>query len=115
MPTPNPRAMTQSPVALATEALRTAEASCPPYSNRFSRRDFTQAQLFAILVLRLFFKTDYRGIAQLLHDFSDLRQVLGLTKVPHFTTLQKAEQRLLKKRASPTSCTPSFNARIHAA
>jgi len=33
----------------------------PKYANKYSRRDFTCAQLFAILVLRKFFKQDYRG------------------------------------------------------
>jgi hypothetical protein len=95
------RAMTQSPVALAREALRAGRAGLEPYSSRFSRKDFTQPQLFAILVLRQFFKTDYRGIIQMLQDFSDLRSALGLKKVPHYSTLCYAEERLLKKGLSP--------------
>ena len=74
--------MTKSPVALAREALRIAQKALPSYSHRFSPKTFTQAQLFAILVLRQFFKTDYRGVIHLLQDFADLRAVLGLTKVP---------------------------------
>jgi len=92
--------MTKSPVRLAREALELAERALPRYSNRFSRRDFTQAQLFAILALRQFFKTDYRGIVQLLVDFSDLRKALGLKKVPHYSTLCYAQKRLLKKGLS---------------
>jgi hypothetical protein len=49
--------------------------------------------------LRKFFKTDYRGIVAILRDHSDLRQVLGLTRVPHFTTLQKAACRLMETAA----------------
>ena len=90
--------MTKSPVALAKTALRTAKASLSTYSSHYSRRDYTQHQLFAILVLRQFLKTDYRGIIQMLEDFSDLRKVLGLKKVPHYSTLCYAEQRLLKRR-----------------
>ncbi len=48
-------------------------------------------------MLRQFLKTDYRGIIQMLCDFSDLRKVLGLKKVPHYSTLCYAEKRLLKK------------------
>lgn len=91
------RTMTKSPVALAREAIRTAQAAVPDYSSVYSRHDFTQHQLFAILVLRQFLKTDYRGIIQMLADFSDLRKVLGLRKVPHYSTLCYAEKRLLKK------------------
>lgn len=89
--------MTKSPVALAKEALRVAQDALPSYSHRFSPKVFTQPQLFAMLVLRHFFKTDYRGVVQMLKDLSDLRQVLGLKKVPHYSTLCYAEKRLLKK------------------
>ena len=89
--------MTKSPVALAKQAVRTAKKALPLYSAKRSRHDFTQAQLFAILVLRQFFQTDYRGIVQLFEDLKDLQKALGISKIPHFTTLQKAQQRLLKK------------------
>ena len=91
------RAMTKSPVALAKQALRIAKGALPTYSSVYSRHDFTQYQLFAILILRQFLKTDYRGIIQLLKDFSDLRKTLKLKKIPHYSTLCYAEQRLLKK------------------
>jgi hypothetical protein len=97
------RSMTKSPVALAREALAVAEAALAAYSSRFSKRDFTQPQLFAILALRQFFKTDYRGTVQMLHDFSELRNVLKLKKVPHYSTLCYAERRLLKKGLSGRS------------
>jgi len=45
----------------------------PRYSNRYSRRDFTLARLFALLALRRFFKTDYRGIVAYLHDMTGRR------------------------------------------
>jgi len=43
---------------------------------------------------------DYRGFVALLADSSDLREVLGLTKVPHFTTLGVAEKRLFRRGSS---------------
>ena len=94
------RSMTKSPVALGREALKVAKAGLPIYSSHYSRKDFTQHQLFAILVLRQFFKTDYRGIIQMLRDFSDLRRALKLNKIPHYSTLCYAEKRLLKKGLS---------------
>jgi len=107
--------MTKSPVALAQEALALAQQALDPYSSARSRHDFTQHQLFAILALRQFFRTDYRGVAQLLEDLSDLRGVLMLKKVPHFTTLQKAEQRLRKKGLSIPFSTQSSNGRAEPA
>lgn len=95
--------MTKSPRAVAREALRLARASLPPYSSKFSRKDYTQHQLFALLALKTFFKTDYRGLTQLLHDFPALREDLGLAGVPHYSTLCYAAARLLQKRGSPPS------------
>src|SRR5581483_4392628 len=94
------RPMTKSPINLARTALHAAQNTLATYSCKKSNHLYTQPQLFAILVLRQFFNTDYRGIVQLLHDWSDLRVVLGLKSVPHFTTLQKAEARFLKKTPS---------------
>jgi hypothetical protein len=67
-----------------------------PYSHPCSPKKFTQPQLFACLVVKTFFKTDYRGIAQLLIDLPDLVRTLELRHVPHFTTFQKALKRLVK-------------------
>jgi hypothetical protein len=105
MKTPIP--MTKSPRAVAQEALRLAQDALPPYSAVRSRKDFTQHQLFAVLALKTFFKTDYRGVAQLLKDFAELRDDLGLAKVPHYSTLCYAAGRLLKKgRSCASSCAP---------
>jgi len=95
--------MTKSPRAVAREALRLAQESLPAYSSRFSRKDFTQHQLFALLALKTFFKTDYRGVVALLDDFPELRADLGLDKVPHYSTLCYAAGRLLKKGGSSAS------------
>ena len=96
--------MTKSPVALAKEALQVAEAALAAYSHPNWPKKFTQPQLFAILALRQFFKTDYRGVVQMLHDFSRLRKALDLKKVPHYCTLCYAERRLLKKGLWSRSC-----------
>src|SRR3954454_3636368 len=107
------RPMTKSPRAVAREALRLARESLPAYSSKFFRKDYTQHQLFAVLALKTFFKTDYRGVAQYLKDFAELRAELGLTKVPHYSTLCDAAQRLLK--GGPPSACSSGSPRPHPA
>jgi len=109
------RDMTKSPVALGKEALEVAKEALPAYSSPFSPKVFTQHQLFAILVLRQFFRTDYRGVVQLLCDFSDLREALDLKKVPHYSTLCYAEGRLIKKGLSTGSCMSSSSGQPNAA
>jgi hypothetical protein len=99
--------MTKSPRAVAREALRLARGSLPAYSSKYSRKDFTQHQLFAVLALKTFLKTDYRGVVAALADFADLRADLGLSKVPDHSTLCYAERRLLKRgTSSSSSCAP---------
>jgi hypothetical protein len=87
--------LTKSPVRVAARALGAAAFALRPYAHKFSPKLYRQPQLFACLVLKVFFKTDYRGISALLREFSDVRAMLGLARVPHFTTLHKACQRLL--------------------
>ncbi len=88
--------LTKSPLRVARRALTAATLVLPRYAHRFSPKKYTQPQLFACLVLKTFFKTDYRGLAAQLADHSDLRHLLGLKTVPHFTTPQKASRRLLR-------------------
>jgi len=97
--------MTKSPRAVAREALRLAQESLPAYSSKYSRQDYTQHQLFALLALKTFFKTDYRGLTQMLADFAELREDLGLAATPHYSTLCYAAKRLLKKGSSSCSST----------
>jgi len=88
--------LTKSPLRVVRQALAVARRCLRPYAHPFSPKKFTQHQLFACLVLKAFLKTDYRGLACHLADHSDLRAVLGLQAVPHFTTPQKASRRLLR-------------------
>jgi hypothetical protein len=101
------RVSTRSPVALARRALQVAADAVPAYSSKYSKRDFTQHQLLAVLALEQFLRTDDRGVVALLADWSDLRDALGLGKVPHHTTLFRARQRLAKKGASSACCARS--------
>ncbi len=94
--------MTKSPLLVAQEALRVARRSLPEDASGFSRRDYTRHQLFALLVLRKFFRTALRG------DRGDgqgvvrspegvAKKVLQLSKVPDHSTLWHVEQKLLGK------------------
>ena len=92
--------LTKSPLRVVREALAVARRRLRCYRHKFSPKKFTQPQLFACLVLKAFLRTDYRGLVAHLTDHSDVRAVLGLTTVPHFTTPQKASRRLLRQRVA---------------
>jgi len=90
--------LTKSPITVAVRALGAGQSALRRYSHRCSPKKYTQPQLFACLALKVFFKTDYRGIARILHEMTDLRAALGLRRAPHWTTLHKACRRLLALR-----------------
>ena len=87
----------KSTLTVARMALRAARDAVPDYAHPKSPKKFIQPQLLACLVVKEFLGLDYRGIGVLLGEWSDLRDVLGLRKTPHFTTLCAASRRLLTK------------------
>ena len=91
---------TKSPKKVARAAYKIAKSTLPQYAHQYSPKKFTQPQLFVCLVLKIFFKIDYRGIVAILNDSSDLCKCFGLTCVPHYTTLQKASKRLLSLKVA---------------
>ena len=62
----------------------------PLYSSKFSRRDFTLWQHIALIVLMQRVRKSYREYVQdYLTTTEMLLDVLGLSKLPHFTTIEK--------------------------
>jgi hypothetical protein len=85
----------KSPRRVLQVAYESACRALPAYRHQFSPKKFIQPQLMACLVLKEFAHLDYRGLAAHLADHADLRALIGLKVVPHYTTFQKAAQRLL--------------------
>ena len=98
------REMSKSAVSIARGALAVGEASLPRYASKFSRRDgYTLPQLFAVLAVRKFLGQDYRGMQTLLNEWSDLRDAVGLTKSPDYSTLCLAEAKLAREGGLSTA------------
>lgn len=62
----------------------------PAHASRFSRKDFTQAQLFACLVLREHQRKSFRGVEALLADAPQWLADVGLARPPDHNTLCRA-------------------------
>jgi hypothetical protein len=90
---------TKNPIALARAALEVGKDALKNYSHPKSPHKFTQPQLFAMLVLKQFFKLDYRGTVAWIERWGELRKALEVKSTPHYSTLCYAEGRLLKKGA----------------
>src|SRR3970040_203029 len=82
----------------ARMALQVSRAVLPRYRTRFSKHPFTQSQLLAILCLMRYEDWTFREAAVRLREYRELRQALGLSSVPDFTTLD----RFLKRLEKPT-------------
>ena len=85
----SPRKVLNAAYALATACLK-------EHPSKFSRKDFTDPQLFACLVLREHQKKSYRGVVALLADCPHWCADIGLTKVPDHNTLCRAFHRLVR-------------------
>jgi Transposase DDE domain len=86
----------KSPRRVLQVAYETACRAVPAHRHKYSPKKFTQPQLLACLVLKEFSRLDYRGLAAHLVDHPDLTSQIEMRSVPHFTTFQKAAQRLLQ-------------------
>ena len=65
------------------------------YGHKFSKKTYTLHQHIVLLALREYHKgMGFRRFCQLLPDYSLLLDYLGLSQIPHFTTLHKVSQRL---------------------
>ena len=80
-------------VQLAELTLQVGEQVLPRYRSKFSKHQFTQPQLLAILCLMRYEDWTYREAEVRLLEPSDLRRVLQLQSVPDYTTLYRFLQR----------------------
>ena len=88
----------KSPRKVLNAAYALAAACLKERRSKLSRKDFTDPQLFAGLVLREHQKKSYRGVVALLKDCPDWCRDIGLKKVPNHNTLCRAHKHLVKPR-----------------
>ena len=86
----------KSPRRVLNAAYGLAVACLKEHRSKFSRKDFTEPQLFACLVLREHQKKSYRGVVALLKDCPEWCADIGLRKVPDHNTLCRAHKQLVK-------------------
>ena len=81
-------------LAFARTALEVGRAVLPPYRTRFSKHQFTQPQLLAILCLMRYEDWTFREAEVRLGEHRELREILSLSRGPDFTTLYRFLHRL---------------------
>ena len=76
-------------VKVAKLSMTLARKHMASYSSYKSRHDFTQPQLMTCLILKAYLKATYRDIVDHLASSFELRDAMGLTKLPNYSTLCK--------------------------
>src|SRR3989304_7986874 len=86
----------------ARTALEVAPPVLPPYRSRFSKHQFTQPQLLAVLCLMRYEDWTFRETEVRLREHRELRRVLQLQSVPDYTTLYRFLKRLDDQKIDQT-------------
>jgi len=81
-------------VRFAQVALDVAQATVPRYRTCFSKHQFSQPQLLAILCLMRYEDWTFRETEVRLREHGELRRALALASVPDYTTLYRFLRRL---------------------
>ncbi|MEM8493870.1 MAG: transposase [Planctomycetota bacterium] len=85
----------KTPRAVMVMAHELARRCLPSHRSKFSRHDFTEAQLFACLCVRELLGTSYRNTEAILRE-SGWGGSIGMNKVPDHNTLCRAFGRLTR-------------------
>ena len=65
-----------------------------PYSCKYSKKVYTQHQLLVLILFKDFRNQHYREFVEDVGDMEGVQEILDLSEVPHFTTLQKFLSRI---------------------
>ena len=65
-----------------------------PYSCKFSKKVYTQHQLLVLVLFKDFRNQHYREFIEDVEDMEGVQDILALSVIPHFTTLQKFISRI---------------------
>ena len=60
-----------------------------PYSCKFSKKIYTQQQLLVLVLFKDYRNQHYREFIEDIGDMERIQEILDLSPIPHFTTLQK--------------------------
>lgn len=82
---------------IACESQRLAQKVVPAYSNKFSKKTYTQDQHIAVLCIKTKIRQKLRETEEMLLHMPHLCDTIGLKKVPDFTTMCRVMKRLRNK------------------
>ncbi len=78
------------------QAIIISKRLLPAYSSKFSKKKYQQYQLFVILLYKVWTNKSYRDVIEIIASNPAFVDLLSLSEMPHFTTIQKFSERIEK-------------------
>ncbi len=78
------------------QAVNISRRFLPAYSSKFSKKKYKQYQLFVILLYKVWKNVSYRDVIEMISSNPAFIDLLSLSEMPHFTTIQKFSERIDK-------------------
>jgi hypothetical protein len=75
-------------------------ANVPVYRTKFSKHEFNQHQLLSLVIFKEYLGVKYRQLCDILELTGDIKEILGCTRIPHYSTLCKFSHRISSKLVS---------------
>jgi len=78
------------------QAIIISKRLLPAYSSKFSKKKYQQYQHFVILLYKIWTNKSYRDVIEIISSNPAFVELLSLSEIPHFTTIQKFSERINK-------------------
>lgn len=75
-------------------------AKVPMYRTKFSKHEFTQHQLLSLVIFKEYLGVKYRQLCDILELTKEFREIVGCSRIPHYTTLCRFSHRISSKLIS---------------
>lgn len=75
-------------------------ANVPIYRTKFSKHEFTQHQLLTLVIFKEYLGVKYRQLCDILGLTKKFKEILGCSRIPHYTTLCRFSHRISSKLIS---------------
>jgi len=76
------------------QAIIISKRLLPAYSSKFSKKKYMMYQLFTILLYKVWTNKSYRDVIEIIASNPAFVNLLSLSEIPHFTTIQKFSERI---------------------
>jgi hypothetical protein len=73
------------------------DTKVPKFRTKFSKHKFNQHQLLSLVIFKEYLGVKYRQLCDLMGLFEGIKSILGLLRIPHYSTLCKFSRRISSK------------------